>query len=75
MRRRKRLLDWLRKNDVRWILKPLEYPETVSGDLQSLESQGILRPVASAQVEDFVGWRIEGGKIKVGRQYSGGAAG
>lgn len=58
------LLEWLRKNDVRWILKPLEYPETVSDDLQRLESQGILRPIASTQVEDFVGWRIEGDKMK-----------
>jgi hypothetical protein len=58
------MLEWLRKNDVRWILKPSEYPEEVSDVLHRLESQGILQPVASAQVEDFAGWRIEGERIK-----------
>ena len=54
------MLEWMRKNNVRWILNPLDYPEPISGAFQRLESQGILRPVASTQVEDFTGWRIEG---------------
>jgi hypothetical protein len=58
------MLEWLRKNDVRWIVKPPDYPEPVSEVLLRLESQGILRPVASTQVEDFAGWRIDGKKIE-----------
>ncbi len=58
------MLEWLRKNNIRWILKPSEYPEDVSDVLQRLESQGILQPVTSTQVENFTGWRIEGEKIK-----------
>lgn len=58
------MLEWLRKNDVRWIVKPPDYPEPVSDVLLRLEAEGILRPVASTQVEDFAGWRIEGQKIE-----------
>ena len=60
----KTMLEWLRKNNVRWIVKPPEYPDQVSEVLQRLESEGILQPVASTQVEDFAGWRIEGEKIE-----------
>ena len=62
------MLEWLRKNDVRWIVKPPEYPEPVSDALLRLESRGILQPVASTQVEDFAGWRIEGRKNKRSRK-------
>jgi hypothetical protein len=58
------MLEWLRKNDVRWIVKPSEYPDPVSDALVRLESEGFLRPVASTEVEDFAGWRIDGDKIK-----------
>lgn len=59
------MLTWLRKNDVRWILKPPDYPETVNDVMLQLESEGILRPVAASHVEEFIGWRIEGEKIRV----------
>ena len=59
------MLEWLRKNDVRWVLKPSAYPAAVADVMQRLESAGILRPVAATQVEDFNGWRIEGNKIQV----------
>src|SRR5579864_8692852 len=59
------MLAWLRKNDVRWILRQPDYPETVNDAMLRLESEGILRPVAAAQVEDFTGWRIAGEKIQV----------
>jgi hypothetical protein len=59
------MLAWLRKNDVRWILREPDYPETVKDAMLHLESEGILRPVAAAQVEDFIGWRIAGEKIHV----------
>jgi len=58
------MLEWLRKNDVRWIVKPPDYPESVSDAMLRLESEGILRPIASTEVEDFTGWRIDGDKIK-----------
>jgi Dolichyl-phosphate-mannose-protein mannosyltransferase len=60
------MLEWLRKYDVRWIVKPPEYPDPVDGALQQLESTGILRPVASTVVETFSGWRIEGTKVQEG---------
>jgi hypothetical protein len=59
------MLDWLRQNNVRWIVRPLEYPELVAGALDGLESAGILQPVASADVEDFSGSRIEREKKRV----------
>ena len=59
------MLAWLRKNDVRWVLKQPDYPHPVNEVMLRLESEGILRPVAASQVEDFIGWRIEGKKIKV----------
>jgi hypothetical protein len=59
------MLEWLRKNDVRWIVRPPEYPDPVAGALEGLESEGILEPVAAADVEDFSGWRIEGEKMRV----------
>ena len=59
------MLEWLRIHDVRWIVKPPEYPGPVNNALRQLESAGILRPVASTQVEDFAGWRIEGSKVHV----------
>jgi hypothetical protein len=58
------MLEWMRKNNVRWILRPPDYPDHVADVLRRLESQGFLQPVASTQVEDFAGWRIEGDKIK-----------
>jgi hypothetical protein len=60
------MLEWLRTHDVRWIVKPPEYPDPMDSALQQLESAGILRPVASIDVEDFTGWRIEGTKVQVG---------
>jgi hypothetical protein len=60
------MLGWLRKYDVRWILKLTDYPDAVNDALERLESEGILRPVATAQVEEFEGWRIDGEKIRVG---------
>jgi Protein of unknown function (DUF1420) len=55
---------WLRQNNVRWIVKPAEYPDAVAGALEGLEAEGILRPVAAADVEDFNGWRIQGEKMR-----------
>jgi len=59
------MLQWLRKYDVRWVLKPTEYPGTVNDVMLRLESDGILQPVASTHVEDFTGWRIDGEKVQV----------
>jgi hypothetical protein len=58
------MLEWLRKNDVQWILKPPEYPDEVSAALHGLESRGILQRVTSTQVENFTGWRVDGEKIR-----------
>jgi hypothetical protein len=60
------MLEWLRKNDVRWILKPPEYPDGMAEALQQLETRGILQRADSKQVEYFVGWRIDGEKINEG---------
>jgi hypothetical protein len=57
------MLEWLRQNNVRWVVRPGEYPDRMAGALEGLESEGILQPVAAADVENFSGWRIQGEKI------------
>ena len=47
------MLEWLQKNNVRWIVKPPDYPDPVADALEQLELEGILRPVVSTDVEDF----------------------
>jgi 4-amino-4-deoxy-L-arabinose transferase-like glycosyltransferase len=59
------MLEWLRTNDIRWIVKVGEYPMALREVLGGLEAEGILRPVDSAQMEDFAGWRISEEKINV----------
>lgn len=59
------MLEWLRTYNVRWIVKAPEYPPPVREALERLESLGILQPVASAQMEDFAGWRIAGERTQV----------
>jgi hypothetical protein len=59
------MLEWLRTNDVRWVVKAGEYSVATRKALNGLEAEGILRPVAAAQMEDFAGWRIAGEKINV----------
>jgi Protein of unknown function (DUF1420) len=58
------MLQWLRQNNVRWIVRPPEYPETVAGALEGLEFEGLLQPVAAGEVEEFSGWRIDGKKMR-----------
>jgi len=59
------MLKWLRANDVRWVVKVQEYPDSVRDALERLESEGTLRPMDSAPAEDFIGWRIAEEKRQV----------
>jgi hypothetical protein len=62
------MLAFLRKSDVRWVVRTGDYPEPVREPLQKLESSGDLRPFASAVANDFSGWRVEGGRESVSVQ-------
>ncbi len=59
------VLDWLRQSGVRWIVKTGEYPLPLRRSLEELQTQGMFQLVASAQTEDFEGFRIEGNKTQV----------
>jgi hypothetical protein len=62
------MLVFLRKSDVRWIVRTGDYPEPIREPLQKLELSGDLRPFASAVANDFSGWRVEGGRESVSVQ-------
>jgi hypothetical protein len=59
------MLAFLRKSDVRWVVRTGDYPEPIREPLQELELSGYLRPIASAVANDFSGWRVEGGRESV----------
>ena len=62
------MLGWLRTYNVRWVVKAPGYPPSVRDAMEGLEARGILQPVASAQMEDFIGWRIAGERTQIGVQ-------
>jgi hypothetical protein len=59
--------EWIRlfaKQQIRWVLKSPDYPAELADSLTRLEHDGVLRPCASAEVESFVGNRIEGKRVR-----------
>jgi Dolichyl-phosphate-mannose-protein mannosyltransferase/Protein of unknown function (DUF1420) len=60
------LLDLLRQQDVRWIVKAPEYPAPLLRTFETLEHEGKLQPVATTEVDNYAGFRIYGQKVKVG---------
>jgi hypothetical protein len=59
------MLAFLRKSDVRWVIRTGDYPDALREPLRALESSGDLRPTASAVANDFSGWRVEGERVSV----------
>lgn len=62
------MLAWIHKYGVEWVVKTDRYPRSLREPLDELENEGILQPVAAAQVQDIYGWRIQGGKLQVSVQ-------
>ncbi|MFZ0821175.1 MAG: DUF1420 family protein [Candidatus Acidiferrales bacterium] len=62
------MLAFLRKSDVRWVIRTGDYPEPIREPLQKLELSGDLKPFASAVANDFSGWRVEGGRESISVQ-------
>ena len=56
--------DYLRKNQIRWVVKTADYPTPLAASLIRLEQDGILTPCASGEVETFSGSRMEGKRVK-----------
>jgi hypothetical protein len=59
------MLAFLRKSDVRWVVRAGDYPDAVREPLRALELSGDLRPIASAVANDFSSWRVEGERKNV----------
>ncbi|HVB34248.1 MAG TPA: DUF1420 family protein [Patescibacteria group bacterium] len=53
-----KLLDLLRRQNVRWVVKSPGFPPGLNDAARKLEEENILRPVASSEVTDFAGDRI-----------------
>jgi len=60
-----RLLDFLHRENIRWIVRAPDYPEPFTAAFQTLEDEGNLRPVFSADISTFAGFRIYGRKTSV----------
>ena len=50
--------EFLRQNDICWVVRAPDYPSSIAGPLLALEQQGELQPFARGQVSDFAGMRI-----------------
>jgi hypothetical protein len=64
----KAMLDWLRKYNIRWVVKTGDLPASVIAPLEELRAEGVLQPVVSAQTDDISSWRIKGERIQVAVQ-------
>jgi hypothetical protein len=62
------MLAFLRKSDVRWVVRTGDYPEPIREPFHKLEISGDLLPFASGVANDFSGWRVEGGRESVSVQ-------
>jgi hypothetical protein len=60
-----KLLDLLRQENVRWVVKSPDYPEALAPAFQALEDQGRLRPVYSTDISTFTGFRIYGQRVQL----------
>lgn len=59
------LLNFLHGKNVRWVVKAPDYPSPLAASFQVLEDEGKLRPLFSADVPTFEGFRIYGRRISV----------
>jgi Dolichyl-phosphate-mannose-protein mannosyltransferase/Protein of unknown function (DUF1420) len=53
-----KLLALLRGLNVRWVVKSPDFPAPLASAARKLEAENVLRPVASADVVDFTGNRV-----------------
>jgi hypothetical protein len=53
---------FLRTEHIRWVVRAPDYPQPLSTALKRLESENILVPCATGEVEDFLGNRIGGAR-------------
>jgi hypothetical protein len=59
-----KLLDFLHREHVRWVVKSPDYPEAFAAAFQALEDEGKLRPVYSTDISTFTGFRIYGQRVQ-----------
>jgi len=59
------LLDLLRRENIRWVVKAPDYPEALAQTFRALEDEGQLRPVSSTEVWTFAGFRIYEKRVPV----------
>jgi hypothetical protein len=59
------LLQLLRQQDVRWVVKTPNYPEPLARAFQALEDEGKLRPMFSADASMHTHFRFYGNKVPV----------
>ena len=60
-----KLLDFLHRQNIRWVVRAPDYPEPFAGAFQRLEDEGSLRPVSSTDVSTFTGFRVYGQRVPV----------
>jgi hypothetical protein len=54
------LMLFLNAQNIRWVARSPEYPETLAAAFNELERQGKLVPIARSEISDFQGMRISG---------------
>jgi len=55
--------EWLslfQRENVRWVVRGANYPESIAAPLLELERENHLVPIASTEVSDFAGLRLSG---------------
>ena len=59
------LSQFLRQENIRWVVKAPDYPESLAQAFQGLEKQGYLRPISTADVSTSAGFRMYGEKVSI----------
>jgi hypothetical protein len=59
------LMNLLRREHVRWVVKAPEYRQPLAATFQELEGQGQLRPAFMQDIPAFEGFRIYGSRVRV----------
>jgi hypothetical protein len=50
---------------IRWVVRSPQYPAAIRGPFEQMEADGELVPIATAEVEDFAGNRMQGVREKM----------
>jgi hypothetical protein len=59
------LLQFLRRQNVRWVVKSPDYPKPLAPAFQALEDEGKLLPRFSEEASTYTHFRIYGEKVPV----------